>query len=320
MAEDVNLPSDIIDMEDFEESTNALIYADSGVGKTVFSGDAGLIICTEKGAISAKRLGKKAKLWRAHTWEDVQAAYRWLKNNPYVFRWVAIDSGTEMQALLLRDILDKELEGNERNRDEDVPQIQDHQKWQLKFKRFIKAFCDLPCNVLFTALAMNVEDEEGNALVVPQFQGKGYQISSWVCAQMSVVGYMKKVNVKKKVGDETVVEEVRRIFFQHRKLPNDATIFAKDRYNVLGKFKDDITLLQMDALIGEDVEDLPPNPVTVAKPRKAAKAAKASEKAEAKPSPVVSDPDGYLVDPQGEKLPEPSGAGDDDEDLKLDED
>lgn len=252
----VELPDAIIDLSEYDESVNFLLYADSGVGKTVFSGGAGLILGVEQGTVSAKRQGSKAKLWPIKTWADLQKAYAWLKKNPDAFDWVALDSITAMQQLALKWILEKEYKaagGADSNRDIDIPQIQDHQKWQNMFKRFIKGFIDMPINVLFTALPLHVEDEEGMALVLPDLQGKGYQIAQSVCAQMSVVGYMKLI--RKKIGvdpktDEPRLKEVRRIYFQRTAAPH----FAKDRYNVLGKFWDDPTLPEIDARIKEEPE------------------------------------------------------------------
>lgn len=251
MTATIELPDAIIDLSDYDESVNFLLYADSGVGKTVFSGGAGLILGVEQGTVSAKRQGSNAKLWPIKTWSDLQKAFAWLKKNPDAFDWVALDSITAMQQLALKWILEKEYKaagGAQSNRDIDIPQIQDHQKWQNMFKRFIKGFIDLPVNVLFTALPLHVEDEEGMALVLPDLQGKGYQIAQWVCAQMSVVGYMKLI--RKKVGvdpktEEPKLREVRRVYFQRTAAPH----FAKDRYNVLGTFWDDPTLPEIDARI-----------------------------------------------------------------------
>jgi hypothetical protein len=294
----VTKPDAIIPLSEWDESSNVLIYGDSGIGKTVFGGGAGLILGVEKGAIAAKRQGSKADLWPCPTWTDVQKAYVWLKKNPTAYPWVTIDSATEMQRKALLWILEKEFKdaGPNGSRDIDIPQIQDHQKWQNMFKRFVTSFCDLPINVLFLALPLRVEDEEGEELVLPDFAGKGYQIAQWVCAQMSVVGHMKKV--KKKVGTaesgQPKFKEVRRIRFQY-----SPPYFAKDRYDVLGKFRDDLTLPALDAIIhGEEIPS--------GKSGKDAPAKRAANK-EASPSPEPADEN-------------PTVDDDDDEDIVLDED
>lgn len=218
----------ILDLEEFDESINILIYADSGAGKTVFGGsdDDVLFLATESGTISAKRQGSEAKVWRIKEWEDLQVAYLYLRDEEHSFKWVVLDSGTRMQHMGLRAILD---ESNAQNpaRDLDIPAIQDHQKWQNMFKRFVQMFIDLPINVLMTATTMRVEDEEGDSLILPDFTGKGYSISQWVCAQMHVVGYLSVKRSGK--GDDKDIW--RRIQFQ-----TVPPYFGKDRYNCLGKY------------------------------------------------------------------------------------
>jgi hypothetical protein len=71
------------ELSDFNESFNWCLYGDSGAGKTVFASFAprGYILSTEKGVISAKRVGSKAKLLRAPTWDHVEASIEWADKN-----------------------------------------------------------------------------------------------------------------------------------------------------------------------------------------------------------------------------------------------
>lgn len=295
----LDLPDDIVDMNDLDETLNVLLYGDSGVGKTVWGGGADLIIATEKGLVSAKRQGSKAKAWPVESWADVQAAYEWVEDKCAegvlgTRNWISIDSAPEMQQLLLRSILDKAVAQND-ERDPDIPAIQDHQKWQNMFKRFIRLFNDLPVNVVWTATPMRVENEQGDPLVLPDFQGKGFGISSWVCAQMSAVGFMKKVTIKvvpKDKSKEPYNKQVRQIHWQAT-----GEIFAKDRSDMCGEYTRDKGLREIEVLMKTVPERLRGNGVarTPGKPSQAAsvgeKPAKAAPKAAVKP-PAATPPPG----------------------------
>lgn len=217
----------IISLEDFTESINGLLYADPGVGKTVWSADDGaLILATEKGTISAKRRGSKAKMIKCFTWETFVEAYEWLDSLETIpYTWVVIDSITGMQRIALKWILRMVVAENS-TRDPDIPAQGDHQKWQNMFKRYVDYFNDLPVNVLYTATAMRREDQDGNDLILPDIYGKDYQIANFVCASVGIVGYMKQSTGK---GDDSLV--TRKILFQS--LP---PYFAKDRYDCLGRW------------------------------------------------------------------------------------
>lgn len=226
----------IISLEEFTESINMVVYADSGTGKTVLAGSAkkGLFLATENGTLSAKRQGSTSALWKINNWTELGEAYIYLRDNPdHGYDWVMIDSVTHMQKLCMRFILDKAVEEN-KSRDPDIPALQDWQKYYNMFQRFIVNFNDLPVNVLYTATTMRSEDEEGEQLVLPDLQGKGYSISQALCASVGIVAYMKKSMVGK--GEDA--ESARKLLFES--MP---PYFAKDRYGVFPRW---LTLTQGD--------------------------------------------------------------------------
>ena len=212
------------DLADFNESINGLVHGDSGVGKTPFAGAApdAVFLSTEKGSISAKRFGSKAKLIRATSWEKVESGIDYLEENPDGFRWVIVDSITKMQQLLLRYLLERNVADGGKNADIDIPQIQDHQKWQNMFKRMIDRLIDLDINVVFIATSMHKEDAEGDDLVLPDIQGKDYAIAQYVCAQMDFVYCLKTATNKK-------TDEPEWWLITKSRPP----YFAKDRYNAV---------------------------------------------------------------------------------------
>lgn len=292
-----NLPDQIMDLHEFDESINLMVYGPSGVGKTVFGGSAEkvLFVAVEKGTVSAKRQNSSAKVWPVHEWNDLEAAFTWLQDNPKVFDWVVLDSITEMQQLAIRDILRKAHEENT-SRDLDIPAIQDHQKWQNIYKRFITSFVDLPVNVLFTALVRTAEDEDKEQFLTPDIQGKNYQLSQYTCGQMSAYGYMSSLKVALKDEDGKVVLDTRGKKIPHivRRITwrDTGVIRGKDRYNVLEPYTEDLTLADVHDLISGKVtrEDLGqfilPKPKPKAKEEPKAKKTKAAAKEEPKEEPT----------------------------------
>jgi AAA domain-containing protein len=222
----------IEDLANFNESINILVHGDSGVGKTPFAAMApdAVILSTEKGAISAKRYGSTAKLIRATSWLKVEAACDYLESHTGEFKWVIIDSLPKMQQLLLRYLLAMNVEEGKNNADIDLPQIQDHQKWQNMYKRFLDRLIDMDINCIFIATSMRIEIDEPDGdiseVVLPAIEGKakeGHAIAQYTCAQMDSVYYLKVVSPK---------DKNQRPFWRllTQKLP---PYFAKDRYRAL---------------------------------------------------------------------------------------
>src|SRR5579885_981648 len=100
----VKKPKAIRSIDEFDEPKNILVYGDPGCGKTPFGASAGgLMITTEAGTISARRLGyRNVDVWPcADDWNEVVKAYRWLADNsdptapiteqPHGYEWVTID-------------------------------------------------------------------------------------------------------------------------------------------------------------------------------------------------------------------------------------
>jgi hypothetical protein len=260
---------EIVDLEEYTESVNMLVYGDSGSGKTVLAGTAprALFLATEKGVIAAKRQGSTAKLHLCQSWQDIENAYVFLRDNPDDFDWVIIDSLTEFQQHLLRMILDRNVEENP-NRDPDIPAIQDHQKWQNMYKRYVRQFNDLPVNMLYTATAFRKSDEEGEDLILPDILGKDYGMSQWTCAAMHVVGYLSKRKVKR--GEEKI--EVRRLLCERT-----GPYFGKDRYDVLVPYVQEPTMPEIIRRIGQPPKSAAKKATTtVRRPARKAPAKKAA--------------------------------------------
>ncbi|AXH49799.1 Sak4-like ssDNA annealing protein [Gordonia phage Pleakley] len=223
------LPDDIVDIDDYTENITMLIYGDPGIGKTRFAGTARtLILAVENGTIAAKKSGGDSKVWKCPKWENVVEAYEWLLDNAskpgFPFDWVCIDTGTQMQLQIRRDIVDADAEVDD-SRNPDKVELQEYGEEQQRLMRYVTLINDLPVNVLWTAHAMLATNEEGEEFRLPQFHGKGYQVANWIAAQMHCVGYMHFAQVKTKAGTRSA-----RVI-QWR---GTDSVRAKDRFDALG--------------------------------------------------------------------------------------
>jgi hypothetical protein len=250
------------ELQDFNESINWCVYGNSGVGKTVFSAFApnAYFLSTEKGVVAAKRVGSEAKLIRAPSWEYVEAALDWADEKLNLDNWLIIDSLSKMQVLNLRWWLGLQNAENE-SRDIDVPQIQDHQKWQNMFMRFVDRIVDANYNTIFTCTAMHKEDPEGESLVLPAITGKDYTISNYVCAAADIVSCLRMERNERRGAP------ARRLLLNEAYPP----YFAKDRFHVLPRWLEiDYEDYDIIAELIEDIQSVSPEE------RQAAKAAAAA--------------------------------------------
>jgi DNA polymerase III delta prime subunit len=223
---------EIEELSDYNESKNILLHGPSGHGKTVLAGGAArdfrcLFLSTEKGVVSAKRAGSKAQVMRAPDWQHVVAGLNRADQELAPEDWLIVDSGTKMQVLYIRWIL-QQIHDQNAMRDLDIPAIQDHQKWQNGFKRFCDRIIDSHYNTIFITTSMQTENEDGDDMVIPDLTGKQNQISNYISAQFDVAMYYAVAPQKSRTEPM-----VRRALTQPY-----PPYFAKDRYNVFGRWQD----------------------------------------------------------------------------------
>jgi len=157
---------------------NILAYGDPGAGKTVLGASAEndprtspILFCdVEGGTLSISDRGiDTVRMAAFPAWQHI---YDYLKNGTHPYKTVVFDSLTEIQKLSMRDIMRTAALTNPA-RDGDMPQIGEWGKNIEQIRTFVRAFRDLPMNVVFTALAMDVKDESSGAIATkPSLSGK----------------------------------------------------------------------------------------------------------------------------------------------------
>ena len=238
------LPPQIIDPVDFKEHINLMVFGPTGCGKTILGAQAPkiLILAVEPGVVSAVKWMKKNrpgrkdfKIWEVNTLDDLVEAYEYLRDSldegTCPFEWVMVDTATKTQYRLWRAIMTK-LVADHPHRDEDVPDRGEHFKMQLKMKRLVSDFNELPINVIWTAQPMNADLEgEDEERVIPLIEGKDGAISAAIAADMDVVMYMRRMKIKPKGGGSAKL--IRRLYTEHH------IYWCKDRFDVLPTTLDD---------------------------------------------------------------------------------
>lgn len=238
---------------------NWLIYAPSGIGKTVLSGTAprALFLTTEAaGTESAKAFGSDAEEWVINSWDELMKAYEWIKKEGYkLFEWIIIDSLTEMEEMCWNSHLEsigKEFEAR----------IQDYGIVDRKIKKLVDKFNRLPVNVLYTAqmAAMLTEDEDGDEVnkVLPALgRAKGgWPLSNLICGKVTLIGLLT-------VHEDDDDNEFRRLWVH-----GGEKYVAKDRHDAFPKYIDNPDIPSMVSSVDERQASAGPKTATTTKKKK----------------------------------------------------
>lgn len=217
------------------ESVNALVYGQSGSGKTVFGGsgtERDLIVAIEHGTSSAARQGSKASVIDIRTWDELDELVTALTDDPERFDWIIIDSLTKMQDLIWEDILDNAVR-NSPNRSPYKRELQEYGEAQMRLTSIVERLNGSDANVIYIALSELQTDEEANEFQMPSIHGQGGKLSAWVCAQMDIVCYI------------SVARDRERNTFRKFQFNKSPEVFAKDRFDIFRNPVKNLTLQRL---------------------------------------------------------------------------
>lgn len=213
-----------------------LLVAESGWGKTVFLGTHPkvlLLLTDPEGSFSAKRFGSKIEEWTCTTKEELDNAYKWLRDGgTELYDIVAIDNISHAQKLMLRAAKLQSLARPGSKADAVVPEQGDYLRAQLGIDEFVLKMHDLPIHVVWTAWQEEHEDKEGNVHYAPNIQGSKGALAQQIMGYMNINAFGQMV--------EKDGKDVRRMWFTHYD-----KFRGKDRFGALGRFKDNLTLPEL---------------------------------------------------------------------------
>lgn len=218
-----------------------MVAAHSGYGKTVFCGTApkALFLTTDpEGTASAAAFGSTAQEVQIHNQDQLNDAYDWLETGGIAelgLEFLIIDNVTEVQAQFMdaamtAAVANAKKKGMERNRF--VADQYEYLSTQNATVDFVKRVCALPVHVIFTAHLKGMEDDDANDYYSIALQGRKGEVAQQCLGYMNVIGMGAVVEVN---GASR-----RRMYFEHT-----GPYRGKDRFNVLGKAQDNLTVPAM---------------------------------------------------------------------------
>lgn len=161
-------------LEEREQVIKAMFYGEAGTGKTVLASSAPAPILwleAEGGTASiARERRADIDIARIDSLQQLRDALVFLQNNPGKYNTVVLDSLTEVQAIVLKEIM-LQVVATDASRNRHRPFYDEWGMLAGIMRDVVRGFLDLPINVVFTALTREDKDEmTGHTRVQPRLQ------------------------------------------------------------------------------------------------------------------------------------------------------
>lgn len=209
IKEQKDVTLDIEALADRDPFANVLVYGESGVGKTVFASTAPrpILWLESEGGTNSIADPSGIDIARVTALETYREAVRYLRANPDTYQTVVLDSFSETQAQILKEIMQAAVkEDHTGERDEFSPLFQEYQRLTGVTREIARAFRDIPMHTVITALERSDKDEmTGRTKVRPKLTPA---VADELPGFMDAVGYMyMATKAKGEVGEGGAVGE-----------------------------------------------------------------------------------------------------------------
>lgn len=213
-----------------------LIYGEPGAGKTHFIGTAAdhedtspVLLLDVDGGVRTLRKKSNVDVKQVRSYAEMTHIYMNLFNaiedESLPYKTIGFDSLSEFQKLDLSKV-NKDYSSENSKIEEDVPDQRSYYKSGNHVTKIVRAFRDLPCNVIFTAHESTDRDNFNRIIRFPQFPGK---LKNDIPGFLDVVGHLRV-----EVHGDTLVRQLQ--------TAKTETLIAKDRNGVFDAIEIDPTI------------------------------------------------------------------------------
>jgi hypothetical protein len=235
---------------EINQGINMIMYGVNGVGKTPIlatSPDCVILNADPGGVNSAAASGAKGVFKNITSWDQMEEAEDFFTNhaNASKYKWVWLDSGPLFQDIGLENIMVDLIKpqsaggGGKAHRQVWRPDKGEYGENMNRLKLFVRHMCGLPINFGITSFPMEIEDDDGDMMFKPWFQGRG--MIGAICGMVDIIGYVKIEEVK---------NEPHQVMYSRTR----GRYYARDRYMALPAAMVDPTIPKIEALVKAKVQ------------------------------------------------------------------